>query len=108
MKVKFRTANRKTKMVDGELISRCGGVLACVPITTNGGGTVYGVTHTLTGTSIKTNFLSARKAEKFARGFYSQCSNSEKTQLRTQSDVDILRQSLGNETRRFVQNYQIK
>ena len=104
MKVKF-TTGEKTSMVDGKIISRTGGVLACVPTTTNGGSEVYSVTHTLTGLAIRSVFETTKEAEKFARGFYRQCSDDEKTQLRTQSNADILRRSFDAGTRGFVISY---
>ncbi len=85
MKVKFTTGNGKTSVVDGKIISRTGGALACVELSTYGGSIIYSVTHMLTGAAIRSIFKTPGEAEKFARGFYHQCNDFEKLQLKTQS-----------------------
>jgi len=107
MKVKFLNGKEEVEMVDGELISRCGGVLACVRFITTD-GPFYSVTHTMTGAAIRTSFLSVREAERFGRSFYRQCGAFEKSQLMSQSSWETLKRCFSSDTKRFVQTYRTK
>ena len=72
----------KVYAVDGELISRCGGVLALV---SQNDGESWSITHTLTGACVRM-FTRKDHAQRFARAFYRQLSLREKNLLKTQTD----------------------